>query len=266
MVGLAAGWYLHALVRPPAPAPAIQQLTVVDPVAMPPPSTGSSTPPRTPGPETTESRAAAFDDVYKTAKWGKNAAGEGISGSGSSVKSTAIYRAFLADFMKDTGVTSVVDAGCGDWNFSQLVDWTGIDYKGYDIVGSLIEKDKQKFGKPNIQFFQADIVEADLPPADLLVSKHVLQHLPNADVQKFLAKQLPKYKHVLLTDGVVPGSLSSDNHDIAPGDYRPLDPTKPPFNIPGVKALTWWDAPNMTMHQIVYIPGKAVAEKQKAPR
>ena len=33
-------------------------------------------------------------------------------------------------FLKDNAIRSVVDAGCGDWEFSQAIDWTGIDYKG----------------------------------------------------------------------------------------------------------------------------------------
>lgn len=228
-VGLAGGWYLHPVLSP---------------------SRGGTT---------TASRAAAFDDVYTSGLWGRNAAGGGTSGSGSSVKATALYRAFLQQFMADNGVTSVVDAGCGDWSFSQLIDWTGIDYKGYDIVASVVAQDQQKFAKPNIQFFEGDIIDSDLPPADLLISKHVMQHLPNADVQKFLAKQLPKYKHVLLTDGVDRATLSAPNVDIAAGAYRTLDPTQPPFGIPGIKVLTYWDGG--AMHQVVYIPGGRQAKR-----
>jgi SAM-dependent methyltransferase len=244
VIGLAGGWYLRALVRPAA-EPARAQ--------------SAARAPESPRAETTTTRTDAFDQVYKTGRWGRNAAGEGFSGAGSSEKATALYREFLTQFMKEHGVTSVVDAGCGDWTFSQLVDWTGIDYKGYDIVGSVIEQDKQKFAKPNIQFFQADIIEADLPPADLLISKHVLQHLPNADVKKFLVKQLPKYKHILLTDGVDRATLSAPNVDIPIGDYRLLDPTQPPFDIPGIKALTYLDGG--TMHQVVYILGRPLAQQ-----
>jgi SAM-dependent methyltransferase len=233
-VGLAGGWCLNSLVRSSARGETVH----------------APAPPRI---ETTTTREAAFDDVYKTGRWGRNASGDGTSGGGSSQTSTAPYRAFLQQFMQDNGVKSVVDAGCGDWSFSQLVDWTGIDYKGYDIVGALIDQNKQKFAKPNIQFFQADIVETDLPPADLLISKHVLQHLPNADVKKFLARQLPKYKYVLLTDGVDRHTLTAPNIDIRAGAYRPLDPTQPPFDIHGVKALTYWDG--SWMHQVVLVPG-----------
>jgi hypothetical protein len=82
----------------------------------------------------------------------------------------------------------------------------------------------------------------------------VLQHLPNADVQKFITKQVPKYKHVLLTDGVNPITLSAANADIKVGDYRELDPTRPPFNVHGFKILTYWDGANM--HQALYMSGQ----------
>ena len=197
-----------------------------------------------------EATKAAFDDVYKKAAWGVNPEGHGSSGGGSTMKNTVIYRAFLQQFMEDKGVKSVVDAGCGDWEFSQSMNWDGIDYKGYDIVDSVIEEDKKKYAKPNIQFFAANIVAENLPPADLLLCKQVLQHLPLADVKTFL-QQLPKYKHVLITDSVEPDSFSADNRDIAPGDFRPLDITAPPFNVKGAKILQWWDGSHM--QQVVYI-------------
>lgn len=194
-----------------------------------------------------------FDQIYKQARWTRNADGSGSSGDGSSLRSTVVYRAFLQQFMKDNAIKSVVDAGCGDWEFSQAIDWTGIDYRGFDIVDAVIEADKQKYGRPGVQFFTANIVEDDLPPADLLISKHVLQHLPNADVLEFL-EQLPKYKHVLLINGIDSTTFSAPNRDIVAGDYRELDVTAPPFRLAGAKVLNYWDG--IAMHQVVYIAGK----------
>ena len=229
VAGFALGWFLYAA-TPGAQSPLE-------------PSDGSLM--------TSATRAQAFNDIYRSATWGTNEGSGGTSGFGSMVRTTVVYRAFLEQFMKDNHIHSVVDAGCGDWEFSQVIDWSGIDYKGYDIVGSLVEQDTRKFGKPNIHFFTADIVEADLPPADLLITKDVLQHLPNADIEKFLTKQLPKYKHVLLTDGASEATLSSTNPNIEIGDYRPLDLSLPPFNIRGLKILTYWDG--MYMHQVFYV-------------
>jgi 2-polyprenyl-3-methyl-5-hydroxy-6-metoxy-1,4-benzoquinol methylase len=194
-----------------------------------------------------------FADIYRHAKWGKNTQGAGSSGSGSTLRSTLLYRTFLQQFLKDNEIRSVVDAGCGDWEFSQALDWSGIDYKGFDIVESAIAQDKQKFTKPNIQFFFGNFLELDLPPADLLICKHVLQHLPTRDVQRFLT-QATKYKHLLLTSSVNARTMSAANGDIVVGDYRELDPTTPPFNLRGTKALMYWDGSHM--HQVVHIAGR----------
>ncbi len=193
----------------------------------------------------------AFDEIYRDATWGKNTEGVGHSGTGSTAHATLLYRTFLQQFLTDRKITSVVDAGCGDWEFSQMLDWTGIDYKGYDIVESVVKANTERFAKPNIQFFHADIVETELPAADLLISKHVLQHLPNSAVEKFL-RQLRKYRHVLLINGVDPRTLSGNNMDIGPGGYRLLDVTQPPFNVEGIKVLTYQDSAK-AMHQVLYI-------------
>jgi len=193
-----------------------------------------------------------FADIYRHAIWGTNAQGEGNSGPGSTLRSTLVYRAFLQQFFKDNAIRSVVDAGCGDWEFSQALDWGSIDYKGFDIVESAVSEAKRKFTKPNIAFFVGNVVELDLPPADLLICKHVLQHLPTRDVRTFLG-QLRKYRHVLLTNSINPNTMSATNVDIAVGECRALDPTKPPFNLTGAKVLTYWDG--HAMHQVVHIAG-----------
>ena len=195
--------------------------------------------------------AEAFTDIYASGKWGTHG-DAGTSGYGSSLASTVMYRTFLEHFMAELGVHSVVDAGCGDWEFSQAIDWKGIDYKGYDIVASVIDRDRANFERSNVHFFVANVVDADLPRADLLIVKHVLQHLPTASVQKFLA-QLPKYKHVLLVDSVNQSTLSGKNTDIDVGGFRELDVTRAPFNVRGTKVLTYWDGGNM--QQVVYVSG-----------
>lgn len=199
----------------------------------------------------TKQTKQAFDEIYKDSKWGLSPDGVGKSGTGSTLHATLLYRTFLGQFLEDNKIKSVVDAGCGDWEFSQHIDWTGIQYTGYDIVPTVIEANKKRFAKPNIEFVNADIVETDLPKADLLISKHVLQHLPNAAVAK-LVKQFDKYEHVLLTNGVDGSTLTAANTDIKPGEYRYIDLTKPPFNLTATKLLTYKDAAG-DMHQVLYI-------------
>lgn len=96
-------------------------------------------------------------------------------------------------------------------------------------------------------------MDYDLPPADLLICSYVLQHLPLADVTKFLTKQLSKYRHILIVNTVDPKTLTADNRDIEPGGFRFLDITKPPFSVRATKMLTFLDDPNM--QQVLYFNG-----------
>jgi SAM-dependent methyltransferase len=243
VVGFAGGWFLRAGLSRSLTAPGPERTKAA----------GVAAPAQQPLPAKPVKQA--FEDIYKNAIWGRNAENAehaGNSGTGSTMSSTIYWRLFLTEFLNNNHITSVVDAGCGDWEFSQSIDWTGIDYKGYDIVEAVVEADRKKYEKPNIHFFAADMIGTELPPADLLISKHVLQHLPNDAVKKFMT-QFGKYRNVLLVNGVHPVTLSSDNPDIAPGGYRALDITAPPFNLRGAKVLTYWDG--MHMHQVVHIAG-----------
>lgn len=190
-----------------------------------------------------------FSNIYANATWGRNEEGLGFSGDGSTVQNAAYYMNFLQNFIKANGIRSVVDVGCGDWSFSQHMNWNGIRYFGYDAAAQVIERNQSKFATPTITFVQGDASRLDLPKADLLICKDVLQHLPNEEIALFLT-QLHKFKHCLITNDV-DLTLSSDNRQISMGDYRTIDLTKPPFNIPGTKIVTY-PAGNF-IKQILYI-------------
>jgi hypothetical protein len=173
-----------------------------------------------------------FSSIYATAYWGRNADGEGYSGPGSIPENCAEYTALLQQFLKERNITSVVDAGCGDWQFSQLIDWGGIKYVGYDVVEHLIKRNNTLFGSEAISFVKANFLKTDLPKADLFLCKDVFQHLTHADILAFLP-MLKQFKYCLITNHVDSLSLSSDNHDIRLGDFRLIDLSKPPFNMQG---------------------------------
>jgi SAM-dependent methyltransferase len=174
-----------------------------------------------------------FNDIYAEGAWGKDADGRGTSGTGSTLEITREYRAYIDDFMKRYRVTSVVDAGCGDWSFSSAVDWGDASYLGVDIASDVIAAVRQKHEKGKIRFQVGDITD-ELPAADLLISKDVLQHLSNAMVQRFIRNNLRKgkYKWVILTN-----DRASENRDIANGGYRAIDLAASPFDVKGLVDL-----------------------------
>ena len=134
--------------------------------------------------------------------------------------------------MRSNGVRSVVDLGCGDWQFSRHMDWSGIDYLGVDVSKVVLETARQ-FARPGIAFRALDAVTEALPRADLLIAKDVLQHWGNADILALLPK-LSAYRYALVTNGFLPDEAERTNADMAAGFfYRPVDLQKAPFNLGG---------------------------------
>lgn len=180
-------------------------------------------------------------------EWGKNNEGNGFSGSGSLVPLARPYMNFLQEFLKNNDIKSVVDAGCGDWTFSRYMDWSQGSYIGFDVVKSVIEKNQKYFGAPSVQFVHSNFIQEDLPAADLLICKDVLQHCTNEDILAFMP-QCKKFKHCLITNDIEPSEI---NIAISRGQWRPVDLTKPPFMSKGAKVLTYRSGG--VVKQVLYI-------------
>jgi len=169
--------------------------------------------------------ARVFNKYYLTNAW----IGGG-SGSGSTPENTVAYREFLASFLRQYEIRSVVDLGCGDWQFSRLIDWTGIDYLGID-VSEVVLKNTKKFTTSNVHFANMDALSGDLPAADLLLVKDVIQHWSNSDIARFIPV-LKRYKFALITN-TSHKNIKRINENIRPGACRPVDLSAEPFNVDG---------------------------------
>ena len=158
----------------------------------------------------------AMVQVYEKNLWGGNTS-EFYSGDGSHnidiVKPyIEVITSFLNSFKK--GLT-VCDLGCGDFNVGkQLVKYTK-KYVGVDIVPNLIAYNKEKFKKENLEFRCLDIAEEELPIADCVMIRQVLQHLSNAEVKRIVAK-LSAFKYIILTEHLPEGDFEP-NKDIISG-------------------------------------------------
>lgn len=182
---------------------------------------------------------AEFNEIYEKAKWATfyydcSNAYRGSSGYGSIPHNAKPYLNFLKKFIIKNHIKSVVDFGCGDWQLAREIDWHRVEYLGIDVVPSLIDHHNKYFKAQNIHFLEADGVHIELPKADLLICKDVLQHLPLKDIQIFL-KQLSKFKYAILVDTVDLHNPSNNNREIDLGDFRPLDLSSEPFCLPGEK-------------------------------
>lgn len=173
----------------------------------------------------------AFEQVYRDERWGFG------SGHGSLPHATRRYRRFIEEFLVANRVSSVLDYGCGDWQFSRLIDWQGARYYGVDVVSEVIAEDNRRYARPGVEFMIAPDDAAELPEADLLICKDVLQHLPNEYVHRFLETVAPRFPMSLIVNdsAYYPHEL---NRDIRPGDWRPLDVRSAPFGADAVVIKT----------------------------
>jgi SAM-dependent methyltransferase len=178
--------------------------------------------------------SAAFERIYAQHGWGTAADGSPSSGTGSTAEATSAYREFLQTFLREKEIRSVVDLGCGDWQISRLIDWSGIQYLGLDASKYIVNRNRQAFAKDQVRF--AWSTGENLPSADLLIVKDVLQHLPNSKIKHILS-QINKFKYCLITNDCE--STPAINEDITFGAHRPLDLTAAPFFIDGYAVLQY---------------------------
>jgi len=173
-----------------------------------------------------DGHAQIFDNIYIANEWATG------SGEGSREEVTRDYREFLQKFMRDYRIKSVVDLGCGDWQFSRHIDWNGIKYTGVD-VSKIVLKTSKKFAAANIKFLHADVMRNRLPSADLLLAKDVLQHWSLEDIHQFIPK-LKKYRYALITNGFPESILPLTNaQKPTGGNHRPIDLGIAPFHLRG---------------------------------
>ncbi len=130
--------------------------------------------------------------------------------------------------MRQRKIKSVVEMGCGDWQFSKDIDWGGAIYHGFDVVPSVITRNQKAYSRTGVSFHLYSGDPAELPHADLLIVKDVLQHLSDAKINGVLP-HLKRFTYSLITNCVNPRGITQ-NTDIVDGDFRYLDLRLAPFN------------------------------------
>lgn len=183
--------------------------------------------------------STAFEKIYTNNEWGCG------SGQGSLPKYTRGYAGFLERFVRERGVRSVVDVGCGDWQFSRYIDWGSASYQGLDVVGSVIEANQRDYAREGVAFTHYSGDPDEVPAADLLIVKDVLQHLADDYVHDFLPV-LDRFRYALITNCVDPKGVADNAGEIEDGDFRYLDLRRPPFGVEAAEVFAF----EKTMHPL----------------
>lgn len=126
-----------------------------------------------------------FNDIYDQKRWGEFE-GRASSGPGSSLIHARPFLDFLQNFINANKGISILDVGCGDFQYARHLDLSGTEYLGVDVVKSVIKVNKQKFGTSNIKFKYRDLTKHQFEFHDLYIIKDTLQHLTDQMVYSFL--------------------------------------------------------------------------------
>lgn len=206
--------------------------------------------------------SAVFTTICRTNRWGSD---ETRSGEGSERSRMWQVTAELAGLIREWGITSLLDAPCGDFNWVQDVNLAGVSYRGCDIVDDLISVNTARHGRQDRTFEVLDFTVDPVPYADLILCRDALVHLPYRHIRAALKNFRDSGAKYLLTT-TFPDTR--ENEDIETGWWRPVNLQISPFNLPQPlrrlsdkesedyhfdKILALWDL------QDIYLPESSLA-------
>lgn len=167
-----------------------------------------------------------FGAIHAAKAWGDC---ESSSGPGSTRERAATFLPDLIALMRALEVRTLLDAPCGDFNWTQpLADSVG-RYIGVDVVPALIQENRRRWPSPNRRFLCRDMVAQRLPAADLVLCRDALVHLCHKDIHAAVANFRRTGAEYLLATTFI-GERPND--DIGTGEWRPLNLQRPPFSFP----------------------------------
>ncbi|MGC6432087.1 MAG: class I SAM-dependent methyltransferase [Jejuia sp.] len=158
---------------------------------------------------------AVMEQIYEMKLWGGTDV-DFYSGTGSH-KPEIIepYLKAVTNFLNSFETPlAVLDLGCGDFNVGKHFIKYSKNYIGIDIVEALIERNKTLFKAENLEFHCLDISKDELPKADCVILRQVLQHLSNNEILRILEK-LAEYKFIILTEHIPTGDFEPNKDIIA---------------------------------------------------
>jgi SAM-dependent methyltransferase len=161
---------------------------------------------------------------HEESAWG------GGSGWGSRLNFNISYIEWLKNFIVANQIRTIVDIGCGDWQFSKALYYqlNNIKYLGIDCVQSVIDTNNKQYPMYAFQCHEISEDITNIPNSDIYIIKDVLQHWCEDRIYKFLNNLTTqkKYKYIIICN-----CKSKFRADIKDGEWRPLSSQHYPLSI-----------------------------------
>ena len=172
-----------------------------------------------------------FREAYRSRAWVSSKGQLSPSGLGSEVSTTRTIVEGLPVLLADLGCKTLLDVGCGDWNWMREVRLP-CDYVGIDIVPEVIEANRRN-ERVGVKFEVGDAIEGPLPGADVVLCREVLFHLSFRDGMAALANIQAAGSWLLATSD----TQIWFNSDIETGDFRRINLERAPYRLPRPRAV-----------------------------
>jgi len=125
------------------------------------------------------------DIIKRTSRFNQIYSNSSSSGHGSYEENTVLFRDHLVKIIKEYDIKSILDLACGNYiAVKDIVENNNIKYIGADISIKIIEHNKKTY--PDQEFICLDAITSNLSQysCDLIIFRHVIQHLNYTDAQK----------------------------------------------------------------------------------
>jgi glycosyltransferase involved in cell wall biosynthesis len=153
---------------------------------------------------------------------------ESRSSEGSIMAAAKILREHLPRLVRRFKIEKCLALPCGDYNWMKDVELGLKQYIGGDIFREYADSNAPQSGNSNTNLLQLDLIRHSLPKADMILCRDYLIHLSFDDIDTML-KNLHRSGIKYLLTSTYPDQAF--NHDIATGQFRPVNLQAKPFNF-----------------------------------
>jgi 2-polyprenyl-3-methyl-5-hydroxy-6-metoxy-1,4-benzoquinol methylase len=175
-----------------------------------------------------------FESAKKFVEMKRRHNHESLSGPGSHLSNAKEVISLVNNTVKKYNIQSILDLGCGDFNWLKEVDLKNVKYMGWDACPKMIENNNKKYGNNDVKFFTKDIVLEHYPNVDLIICRDVLFHMKKSISKKIINNVKNKCKYFISTsfkkvnkNSGIGESLDWDfyliNLDIEPFNLKPYE-------------------------------------------